>query len=252
MKAPERMDPLVDYRFENGVATIAMDDGKMNAQSPRMIRELGVAFDRAEADRAVVIVTGRTGVFSAGFDLNVLRAGGLVALRMVRGGFVLAERVLSFPYPVVVACTGHAMAMGAFLVLSADHRVGAAGPFKITTNEVAIGLTMPHAAVEICRQRLSPAHLTRAAVLAEVYDPNGAVTAGFLDEVVAPDLVVSRARERADELTKLDMRAHAATKARVREDALRTIHASIDRDTRELALLGARRLLASATGTTSR
>src|SRR6185312_6230463 len=112
---------------------------------------------------------GRAGVFSAGFDLKVLRAGGPNARTMLRAGFELAERMLSFPMPVVIACTGHAVAMGVFLVLSGDYRIGVAGRYKITANEVAIGITLPRAAIEICRQRLTPAHFSRATVPAEVF-----------------------------------------------------------------------------------
>src|SRR5438309_5115025 len=140
---------LVSYRCDDDVAMIAMDDVKVNVLSPAMLGELDAALDRAVADRAVVVVTGREGVFSAGFDLPVLRAGGSVALAMLRAGFELAQRILSFPSPVVIACTGHAVAMGVFLLLSGDYRIGGAGPYKVTANEVAIGLTMPRAAVEI-------------------------------------------------------------------------------------------------------
>jgi enoyl-CoA hydratase/carnithine racemase len=224
------MPGLVDYQLEDAVATISMDDGKVNALSPQMFAALNAAFDRAAADHAVVVLAGREGVFSAGFDLPVLRAGGSGAAAMVRAGFELAERVLSFPTPVVVACTGHAIAMGVFLVLSGDYRIGASGPYKITANEVAIGLTMPHAAVEILRQRLAPAHFNRAAILAEPFSPDGAVEAGFLDRVVAAAEVGATAKAAARQLTALDMSAHAATKLRVRGRALAALHAGIETD----------------------
>src|SRR5262245_14875428 len=224
------MSSLVAYQLEDAVATITMDDGKVNALSLRMFTELNAAFDRAVADRAVVVLTGREGIFAAGFDLPALRAGGSGAAAMVRAGFELAERMLSFPMPVVVACTGHAIAMGVFLVLSGDYRVGAAGSYKITANEVAIGITMPHAAVEILRQRLAPAHFNRAAILAEPFAPDTAVEAGFLDRVVAPAEVGATARGIARQLTSLDMGAHAATKLRARRHALQALHAGIETD----------------------
>src|SRR4029079_5890328 len=117
------MGALVTYRFEAPVATITMDDGKVNAMSSQMLTEINAALDQAAADRAVVVLTGRGGVFSAGFALTLLRAGGPKAVAMVRGGFELAERVLSFPTPVVIACTGHAVAMGVFLVLSGGYQI---------------------------------------------------------------------------------------------------------------------------------
>ena len=182
------MESLIGYQLADSVATVTMDDGKVNVLSSRMIYEVSQAFDRALHDAAaVVVLAGRPGVFSAGFDLPVLRAGGPAATSMLRAGFDLAERVLSYPRPVVIACTGHAIAMGAFLLLSGDYRVGAAGPYKITANEVAIGITMPRAAVEICRQRLTPAHFSRATILAELYQPDSAIEAGFLDRAVRPE-----------------------------------------------------------------
>ena len=149
---------------------------------------------------------------------------------MLRAGFELAARVLSFPKPVVVACSGHAIAMGVFLVLSGDYRIGAAGPYKITANEVAIGLTMPRTAVEICRQRLAPAHFNRATVIAEVYDPDTAVAAGFLDRAVGAAELASTARDVAGQLRTLDMDAHTATKLRARNKALAAIRMAIDLD----------------------
>lgn len=224
------MGTLVTYELDTSIATITMDDGRVNVLSPQMLSELNEALDRAVADRAVVVLTGRPGVFSAGFDLPVLSAGGSPAFAMIRAGFELAERILSFPAPVVIGCTGHAVAMGMFLLLSGDYRVGAAGPYKITANEVALGITMPWAAVEICRQRLAPTHLTRAVILAEVFSPSDAVTAGLLDKVVPaaelPDVITGT----ASELAKLDRGAHAASKLRAREHALQAIRAAIETD----------------------
>jgi enoyl-CoA hydratase len=224
------METLVSYSRDDSVATITMDDGKVNALSSPMLTELAAALDQAVADHAVVLLTGRPGTFSAGFDLPVLRAGGPDAAAMVQAGFEVAERLLSFPTPVVIACTGHAVAMGAFLLLSGDYRVGAAGPYKITVNEVALGITMPRVAIEICRQRLTPAHLTRAVLLAEVFSPDDAVTAGFLDRVLPPSEVAGAARDTATGLAALNLDAHAASKLRTREHALKAIRAAFESD----------------------
>jgi enoyl-CoA hydratase len=224
------MGTLVSYQLEGSIATITMDDGKVNALSLQMLGELNTELDRAAADRAVVVLTGRDGIFSAGFDLTVLRAGGPDASAMLRGGFELARRLLAFPTPVLIACTGHVVAMGVFLLLSGDYRVGAAGPYKLTANEVAIGLTMPRAAVEICRQRLTPAHFNRAVILAEVFSPDDAVAAGLLDRVVPASELHDVATSAAELLTKLDMDAHAASKLRARDDALRALDAAIEAD----------------------
>jgi enoyl-CoA hydratase len=224
------MGTLVTYSLEGSIATIAMDDGKVNALSLAMLTELNAAFDQAEADGAVVVLAGREGRFSAGFDLGVLRAGGEDALAMLKAGFELSARLLSFPTPIVIACPGHAIAMGVFLLLSGDYRVGAEGPYKITANEVALGITMPFAAIEVCRQRLTPAAFNRAVILSEVFSPGDAVEAGLLDRAVPSAELANVARSTAIDLSTLDMGAHAATKLRTRAGALDAIRAAIQTD----------------------
>ena len=224
------MQSLIDYQLAGSVAMISMDDGKVNALSLGMINEINQALDRAQDNAAVNVLAGRAGVFSAGFDLPVLRAGGPAATTMLRAGFDLAERLLSYSRPIVIACTGHAVAMGAFLLLAGDYRVGTAGPYKITANEVAIGLTMPRAAVELCRQRLTPAHFNRATILAEPYQPDSAVEAGFLDRACDPADFWDAVEGIAAELAKLDLDAHTATKLRVRQAALAAVHDAIATD----------------------
>ena len=224
----------VSYRLEDSIATITMDDGKVNALSLHMLQELDKSFDQAAADHAVVVFTGRDGVFSAGFDLSVLRGGGPDALTMLQAGFRLAERLLSFPTPVVISCPGHAIAMGVFLVLSGDYRIGVSGPYRLMANEVAIGLTMPRAAVEICRQRLGPASFNRAVVLAEPFSPKDAVAAGFLDRVVEPANLEEASRSAAVQLGTLNMTAHAASKLRARAATLSALRRAIEADDAEL------------------
>ncbi|HEX7478627.1 MAG TPA: crotonase/enoyl-CoA hydratase family protein [Polyangiales bacterium] len=224
------MNERVSYEFEASIATITMDDGKANALSLSMQAELNAALDRAEADKAIVVLCGRVGVLCAGFDLKTLTAGGPDAVAMLMGGFKLSQRLLAFPTPVVIACGGHALAMGAFLLLSADLRIGTAGAFKLGANEVAIGLTMPHTAVEICRQRLAPAHFNRATINAEIYTPEHAVAAGFLDHVVAATHLRDTAHAAAAQLATLNLPAHAATKLRVRANTLQAMAVAMELD----------------------
>ncbi|MGB8332453.1 MAG: crotonase/enoyl-CoA hydratase family protein [Polyangiales bacterium] len=222
------MSKLVSYECSGGVGTITMDDGKVNAMSMAMMGELNAALDQAQADRAVVLWTGRPGVFSAGFDLAVFKQGAEPLREMLRAGAELNLRVLSFPTPLVVACSGHAIAMGSFLLMSTDVRIGVEGPFRIGMNEVAIGLTLPYFAVEIARQRLNPAYLNRAANLAEMYSPAEAIAPGFLDRVVPPDQLLDDARKTAAALCKLDMTAHIGSKLRVKAPALKALREAID------------------------
>jgi enoyl-CoA hydratase len=233
----------VRYGLQGRIATLRIDDGKRNALSPAVLREIYQALDRAESDRAIVIITGREDVFSAGFDLKVMKRGGIEALRMLKLGYALTARVLAYPHPVVVACNGHVMAMGVFLMLSADYVIGTRGNFKVSANEVAIGLTLPRVAAAMLRHRLIPAAFQRAATLSEYFDVESALSAGFFDELVdAPDLV-PRAEARAEEYCALDPRAHTATKRRVRRALVRRIRYGIPLDLVDALLTGLRRSL---------
>ncbi len=234
--------PRVSYELAGRVATIVLDDGNRNVISPQMLQEINEALDRAEKDKAVVVLTGREDVFSAGFDLNILKRGVLDAFKMLCGGFELSARLLAFPMPVVIACNGHAIAMGAFLLLSGDYRIGSAGPFRIVTNEVAIGLTMPFSGIEICRQRLAPAHFVRAAILAEDYTPETAVEAGFLDRVVPAEDLMPEAIATATRLAELDANAHDRTKSRTRRQLSKKLRRAILSDRVDFILQGLRRI----------
>lgn len=221
----------VTSELADGIATITVDDGKANAITIPLIDEIRAALDQAEADGAVVLLAGRTGRFSGGFDLPTLTAFTYESADLLKAGFDLSHRLLSFPRPVVIACTGHAIAMGSFLLLSGDHRIGIADAgHKIGATEVAIGMAMPWAAIEVLRQRLTRADFDRAALLAEVFTPERAVDAGFLDEVVPEDQLRVRAREVATRLASLDGKAHHVTKQRARAPMLDALAAAIQRD----------------------
>jgi len=233
-------DPVVQYALEGRVATIRIDDGKRNALSFELLRGLHRAFDRASADRAAVIVTGRDTVFSAGFDLKQMQRGGMDALRMLHAGYSLPARVMAHPYPVIAACNGHVLAMGVFLMLSADYVIGSRGDFRIAANEVAIGLTMPRVAATVLRHRLQPAAFQRAVTLSEYFDTDAALRAGFFDETVEPAELQSRARACAASFGELDMRAHAASKRRIRSAVIRKLRYSAWLDLLDAAILGIR------------
>ena len=231
---------FVQYQLQSNVATIRIDDGKRNALAPQVLREINKALDQAESDGAVVILTGRDSVFSAGFDLKVMKRGGVNALRMLRAGYALTARVLAYPHPVIVACNGHSLAMGVFLMLSADYVIGSRGDFKIAANEVAIGMTMPRVAAAVLRNRLSPSAYQRAVTLAEYFNVDAALSAGFFDELVDPADLQARADACAEKHKELDPQAHRISKRRIRAVLIRKIRFSIPLDLLDAALVGLR------------
>ena len=222
------MSELVRYELRDSIAVLNFDDGKANALSHDAIASLGQALDRAEKDEArALALFGRPGRFSAGFDLSVMRQGGSAVLDLVRSGAELGLRLFNFPCPVVAGCTGHALAMGSLLLLCSDERIGARGDFKIGLNEVAIGMTLPVFGIELAKARLSRRHLSRAVAEAEIYSPDAAVDAGWLDRVVEPDELFDAVLGVAKALTPLDPVAHRETKRSLRADTVANIRASL-------------------------
>jgi enoyl-CoA hydratase len=223
------MSGPVTYSHKESIAVITMDDGKVNVIGPAMQQALNEAIDNADRDDVgALVIAGNHRVFSGGFDLKVLTSGeAQPAIDMLRGGFELSYRLLSYPKPVVMACTGHAIAMGAFLLSSGDHRI-AAHAYNIQANEVAIGMTIPYAALEVLKLRLTRSAYQQAAGLAKTFFGETALAAGFIDEMAMPEMVISRAEEAAREFAGLHQHAHSATKLRARAESLRAIRAGID------------------------
>ena len=228
------MSELISYHLEDGIATLTLSNGKVNAISPDVIAAFNAALDQAEKDRAVVIITGQPGILSGGYDLKVMTAGPREAVSLVTSGSTLARRLLSHPFPVIVACPGHAVAKGAFILLSADYRIGVEGPFSIGLNEVQIGMTMHHAGIELARDRLRKSAFHRSVINGEMFDPQGAVDAGFLDKVVAPQELQAAALAAARQLKKINMTAHKNTKLKVRKALLETLDNAIIQDQEHL------------------
>jgi len=223
---------LVSYELEDGIATLTLANGKVNAISPEVIAAFHAALDRSEADRAIVILTGTPGMLSGGYDLKVMTSGPQEAIALVAAGSGLARRMLAHPLPIIVACTGHAVAKGAFLLLSADYRLGVDGPFRIGLNEVQIGMTMHHVGIELARDRLRKSYFNRSVINAEMFSPAEAMAAGFLDAVVAADELMPAARAMAEQMKKLNPIAHANTKVKARRALLETLDAAIEEDKR--------------------
>jgi enoyl-CoA hydratase len=213
----------------DGVGRIQLDDGKANALSFAMIEALHAALDIAEKEEGAVVLEGRPGRFCAGFDLSVMGQGGDAMRDLVASGAELCLRLLEFPKPVVAACTGHALAAGILVVACCDYRIGARGAFKLGLNEVAIGLPLPHFAREIARERVSKRHLERAVVHAEIYAPEGAVDAGYLDALAEADALHDAAIQHAVRLSRLDASAFAHTKRALRADAVSRIRDGLAR-----------------------
>ena len=221
---------LVNYSLEDGIATIELADGGSNLLSPAMIRAVNDALDKAEADAEAVVLTAAGAVFSAGFDLKVIKAGPVPAFKMLMGGFATVTRLVKLPIPLVVASNGHTVAAGVFLLLAGDYRYGTDGDFKIMLNEVEIGMTMPHTALVIAKYRLTRLAFEQVINQSVVYSPIEAKEAGFLDEVTMADCLGKQAQLKAKKLAELNSKAFKQTKLRARKSLIRSIRLAVVKD----------------------
>jgi len=224
------MTNLVSYSCNDGIATIAMDDGKANALSPNMIAQLNDAFDKAEAENAIVILTGRPGMFSGGFDLKVMQKGPQEALDLTSLGSILARRIMAFPRPVIALANGHTIAMGAFLMLACDYRMIADGEFKVGLNETLIGMTMHNFGIELARYRLAKNYFNRCVINAEIFAPKQAVHAGFFDRVVPADQMAMAGPMAGNMFKQLNGDAFRNTKRRSRKAIFTVLDQAIEDD----------------------
>lgn len=227
-------EQILTYELRDGVAVLIMDDGRANALGPAMIAELNAALDRAgqEQEAKAVLIIGRPQRFCAGFDLKVMASGLENVRSLVTSGAELMLRMYTHPLPIVAACTGHALAAGALLLLAADSRIGAEGDFKIGLPEVAIHMTLPIFALELARDRIARNRLSEAATQARIYTPDEAAQIGFLDETVSADVLIETAFARAAALGALPQPAFRNTKRKEREATVRLIRDTLEQDSR--------------------
>ena len=212
------------------LAEITMDDGKANVLSHSMFEQLEEAFDIAESEKKIVLLRGREGLFSGGFDLKEMSKGPKEAIALTTRGSQFARRLLAFPTPVIGFSTGHCIAMGAFLMLACDYRIGLDGEFKIGLNEPLIGMTMHEFGIELARYRIPLDYYNRSVINAELYSPNGAIKAGFYDSIVKPDSIELSVPSVTQHFQSLNMNAFAGTKGKSRKDLLKLLDDCIDND----------------------
>ena len=218
----------VTLKTEEDISIIQMDDGKVNVFSPNMIKNFNDVLDQVPTDKGAMLIIGREGMFSAGFDLKVMMSSPENAAAMVKSGFELLMRVFTFPRPVVAACSGHAIALGAFLLCSCDHRIGCKGDFKIGANELRNNMIVPTPILELAKFRLIKSHKQRALLNAEMYSIEGAVAPGYLDEVADQDKLFDLAMAKAKDLATLAHPQYLQTKKLDQEDVAAKIYSGIE------------------------
>lgn len=218
---------VMTYSLEGDVAILAFDDGKANAVSHAFIDAMNEGLDAALKEAKAVVISGRAERFSAGFDLSEFKKGPEATATLLNRGTEMFYRLFAHPQPVIAACTGHAIAAGGFLLLACDTRIGTSGDYKIGLNETAIGMSFPVFGHELAYSRISKRHLTAVLVQATLYDPTGAIDAGFLDEAVAAEELQAHSVAIAAQLAQLPADAYAQNKQDIRAQSLQRIKDSI-------------------------
>ena len=217
----------MSYSLKDRVAVASFDDGKANAIGHAFIEEMHDALDRSLASASAIVISGRDGMFSGGFDLQELRKSPEAATALVNKGAQMLLRIFSHPQPVVAAATGHAIAAGAFILLASDTRFAAEGEYKIGLNETAIGMTLPVFGLELAHARLSKRHLTQAVTQATIYPTAAARDVGFLDHIVPADALLEAATREAARLGEMDTNTYHQNKIRLRQAHIDTIERSL-------------------------
>lgn len=221
---------FVQSETRDGISILRLDHGKPNSIAEAVSNELIEALADATQNAEAVVLLGKPGMFSGGFDLPTMAKGPAAAASMVKAGGRLLMDMYDHAKPIVVGCTGHAIAMGAFMVLAADYRIGARGSFKIGANETAIGMTLPTFGIELPRARLSKRFYDRAIVQSTIFDPEGALEAGFFDVLVDADRVEAEALEAAARLAQLKQPAFRNNKRQAHRETVDLIRSTLEQN----------------------
>lgn len=218
----------------DGVSTIVMDDGKVNALDVSVFRTLDAAFD-ACADDAAIVLAGRAGMFSAGVDMRLMPTLDRAGLTELLVTFArTTHRIWLEPRPVVAAVTGHAVAAGTILAMACDHAIAAEGDYRWGLTETTIGFALPNWVIALARGNVRADRLDDLALSGAAVSPSQAVECGFADALVPASQVVEFAQRKARELAALPRPAYAATKRRLRGRASEAALADLARDTDEM------------------
>ena len=225
-------DQIATLTTEGDVSIITLNDGKANVFSPEMSNTVSNLLDQVPGDKGSLVITGRSGIFSAGFDLKIISSGDSDAVAsMVKAGFTLLARIYNFPRPVIAACSGHGVALGAFLLCCADYRIGAKGQFIVQANETRNNMSIPAPILEISKSRIAKTHWYRAILNAEAYPVENAIEPGYLDEVTDAENLMNRAMEVANDLATLGHPHYKITKDLDQKETLKRIRDAIGENT---------------------
>jgi len=210
---------MIDIKTEGGIAVLTLQHGKANALDIEFCEALAAKFiELRKSDAKAVVLTGQGKIFSAGVNLIKLSEGGAGYIRKFLPVLhKLYDAVFYHPKPVVAAINGHAIAGGCVLACCADRRVMSNDSGRMGVTELLVGVPFPALAFEIVRFAVPPRYLAEFALGGATYVPKDALQRGWVDEVVEPGELMSRAMAVAQSLAALSLPAFAQTKKQIRE-----------------------------------
>ena len=223
------MPENLTLKVAGDVSIVKMDDGKVNVFSIEMLENFRAILSEIPRDKGSLIITGSNGIFSGGFNLKTFQAGEPEQItKMLKLGFETLYDIYTFPRPVIASVSGHAIALGIFLVSCCDYRIGVNGDYILQANEVRNKMSIPTQLIEIAASRLDKSHIYRALFHAEPYPINSGVEAGWLDEIAEPADLEKRVLEKAKDLATLGHPYYKETKEILLGDTFKKIKAAIN------------------------
>ena len=223
-------DSIATLSQENDISIIKLDDGKANAFSYEMLSQVNELLIKVSRDSGALVITGREGLFSGGFDLKTLATGDMEKItKMVQLGYRLLLELFSFDRPIIAAVSGHSIALGLFVTCSADYRIAIDGKYVCQANEVRNNMDIPLQIMEILKARVNKKYFYPAVYHSDVYSVQESVEVGYIDEVVSEDQFMKRVMEKAKELATLPHPFYANTKKTAQDDIRQKIADAIDK-----------------------
>ena len=210
---------MIQMRSDGDIAILTMNHGKANALDSEFCEALAVRFvELRNAEAKAIVLTAPGKIFSAGVDLKRLSAGGADYVRAFLPSLHrLYDAVFFHPKPVVMAINGHAMAGGAVLAACGDRRIMAREAGRVGVTEMLVGVPFPALAFEIVRFAMPERYLPEFTLTGATYPTDAALHKGWIDEVVEPDALMTRAIEAARFYAALSPLAFAQTKSQIRQ-----------------------------------
>ena len=211
---------FVKVDIVEGIATVALSRGKVNAINNTVVVELRRCLEKLAKDPNLkaVILTGRGYFFSFGFDVTEFLSFSKAAFTRYLTAFTdLYTYLFTYPKPVVAALNGHTIAGGCMLAMACDYRLMVTGKAKISLNEITFGVSVFAGCTEMLRFLIGSARATEVLYSGGMYSAGEALDLGLVQAVSNGEQLINRARRIAADLAAKPAPAFASIKSLLRK-----------------------------------